>query len=169
MMKTILLILTPMLLLALDIGKHAPHLLLQGEDGARVNGEPFDSTVIKEKVYVLFYVDPDEKGVNDAVSEALKGEDFNKTKFGSIAIINMKATWLPNFAIASTLKAKQAEFPHTIYVKDLTKQLVEKWQLADDSSDVVLFDKQGIVRFVHHGKLSKSDINTLIKTIYTYL
>jgi len=60
------------------------------------------------KVYVLFYVDPDEKDTNNEASDALDREKFPSEKFQTVGIINMAATWLPNFAISSASRITEA-------------------------------------------------------------
>ena len=77
----------------------------------------------------------------------------------------MAATWLPNFAISSSLEEKQKLYPRTIYVRDYKKVLVDAWKIADDSSDVLAFDKSGRLIFRKDGKLSPEDIHKLIKAI----
>ncbi len=80
-------------------------------------------------------------------------------------MINMAATWLPNFAISSALKDKQERYPTTIYVRDYKKVLVQKWGLADDNSVVLAFDKDGRLLFRKDGKLGPEEIETLLATI----
>jgi predicted transcriptional regulator len=77
----------------------------------------------------------------------------------------MAASWLPNFAISSSLKDKQKRYPTTIYVRDYKKVLVNAWKIADDSSNVLAFDKQGKLIFRKDGKLTTEDIQRLIKAI----
>jgi predicted transcriptional regulator len=152
-------------LAAPTVGEQLPTVTLSGKDGGRVTGEPWSSDEIKDKVYVMFYVDPDEKDINDHVSEALKNEHFPLDKYGSIAVINMAATGLPNFLINRSLKSKQKEFPNTIYLKDMRKVLVKKWDVDDDNNDVLVFAPDGKLVFYRAGKLSKGDIQELIDTI----
>ena len=99
--------------------------------------------------------------MNNEASEALKAKAFDKQKFGSYALINMDATWLPNFALEMKLVSKQKDYPDTIYVKDLDKILVKEWKLADDSSNVVIFDRQGKVVFSVDGKLNQVQIDSV--------
>ena len=80
--------------------------------------EHLSSVELQGKVDVVFYVDPDEKDTNNEASDALDREKFPSDKFQSVGIINMAATWLPNFAISSALKDKQKRYPETIYVRD---------------------------------------------------
>jgi len=160
----LLLTLTLFSLYALEIQKLLPDATLEGDNGSQVNGKAFHSNTLKNKVRVIFYVDPDEKDTNEALTQALKNEHFDKTKFGTVAIINLAATWKPNFVIEKILASKQKEFPDTLYVKDREKVLVKKWQVADDSSDIIVIDKDGSVLYYHAGKVpSTQKIINLIK------
>lgn len=166
-MKSLFIILIcAMSMWALETGKPLPQLTLSGDEGGKIDGTPFDSAQLRGKVHIIFYVDPDEKDLNEAFFDALKAEKLDRSRYASVAVINMGATWLPNFAIASALKKKQEKFPHTLYVKDLDKKGVETWKIADDNSDIVITDKDGTVLFVHEGKVPESsfaDIIALIK------
>jgi YtfJ family uncharacterized protein len=120
-------------------------------------------------VWTLFYVDPDEKDVNEAMEAALKAAKLPKDKYGSIAVINMDATWLPNAALASSLESKQEKYPDVTYVKDYDKVLVKQWKLKDDAYVVVVFDKQGKVLWSKDGAFSKDDTNKLLEVIKAHL
>ena len=154
---------------AVEIGEIPPKVELKEKLGERLDGKPWSSEELRGKVHVLFYVDPDEKDTNNDASEALDKEKFPGDKYQSVGIINMAATWLPNFAISSSLKDKQKRYPRTIYVRDYKKALVNAWKIADDSSNVLAFDKQGKLIFRKDGKLSAEDIQTLIKAIRDHL
>jgi len=164
-MRLFVLLFIASLCFALEVGIYPETVVLEGDKGAKVTGEPFTTESLKEKVHVLFYVDPDEKEMNEHVVSALKAEKFERSSYASVAVINMDATWLPNFAIASMLAKKQEEFPHTIYVKDLQKVLLKAWELEDDSSNVLLFDRSGKSLFAKKGKLSEEEVQTLIALI----
>jgi YtfJ family uncharacterized protein len=153
------------LALAVEMGQVPPKVELKENLGGRLDGTAWSSEELKGKVYVLFYVDPDEKDTNNDASEALDKEKFPSEKFQSVAVINMAATWLPNFAISSSLKEKQERYPRTIYVRDYKKVLVNVWKIADDSSDVLAFDKKGKLIFRKDGKLTPEEIKNLIKVI----
>ena len=149
---------------------HTPkNIELKGDLGGRLDGSPWESNELKGKVHVLFYVDPDEKNLNNEASEALKAEDFSRKKFQSVAIINMAATWLPNLAISSSLKKKQEQYPTTIYIRDYKKVVVNAWEISDDSSNVLAFDKQARLIFRKDGKLNQEDIRKLIRIIRDHL
>ncbi len=166
-MKKILLslLVSGVTLFALDIGEVPKELTLSGENGGLVDGSAWHSSMLKEKVYVLFYVDPDKKGDSDDFIDALHKKKYDKSKYGSVAIINLKATWLPDFAIEQKLKVKQRKFPDTTYVKDKTKYLVKEWGLKDESANVLVFDKEGRVIYEHTGPLSKIQMQKVFELI----
>jgi hypothetical protein len=151
------------------LGEKPKTVTLEKNEGGRVTGEAWSSSELKGKVFVLFYVDPDFSDLNNAASEALKAEKFSLEKYQSLAVINMAATWLPNFAIDGKLKAKQKDYPDTVYVRDLHKALVKEWKLADDNNDVIAFDQEGKVIFTHEGKLDAEKIKQLIEIIKSKL
>ena len=150
-------------------GSKPPEVILQNQHGGRVDGTPWASAGLVGKVHVLLYVDPDEQELNEHVEQALKKEAFPRTNYASVAVINMAATWIPNFLIAKRLKKKQAEFSHTTFVKDHNKMLVQAWGLKDNSYHIVVFDKQGSVAWSKGGKLTTNDISDLIATIRRHL
>jgi uncharacterized protein len=154
---------------AIEIGEIPPKVELKEKLGGRLDQKPWSSEELQGKVHVLFYVDPDEKDTNNDASEALDKEKFPGDKFQSVGIINMAATWLPNFAISSAIKDKQKLYPKTIYVRDYKKVLVNAWKIADDSSNVLAFDKHGKLIFRKDGKLTAEEIQMLIKVIRDHL
>jgi len=154
---------------AIEIGEIPPKVELKEKLGGRLDERPWSSEELQGKVHVLFYVDPDEKDTNNDASDALDREKFPSDQFQSVGVINMAASWLPNFAISSSLKEKQKRYPRTIYVRDYKKVLVTAWKIADDSSNVYAFDKEGKLIFKKEGKLTAEEIQTLIKAIRDHL
>ncbi|WP_304543154.1 YtfJ family protein [Sulfurimonas microaerophilic] len=151
---------------ALTIGEVPKNIVLSGANGGLVkDGSQWSSSSLKDKVLVMFYVDPDEKDLNEEFADTLKAKKFDKEKFGSIAIINMAASWKPNFAIQMALEAKQKKFPHTLYVKDMKSVVVKEWGVADNNSDILIFSKNGKLLFNKDGKLSADEIAEAIKII----
>jgi len=110
--------------MAVEMGKVPSSVSLSGENGGKVDGSVWSSKMLKGKVHIVFYVDPDKREENEALTKALKKRHFDRSKYASVAIINLAATWLPNAILESKLKTKQKEFPDTIYVKDKKKVLV---------------------------------------------
>lgn len=160
---------TQVAMAGLTQGQVPQKLVLEGKTGARVSGDAWSSEEIKGRVFVLFYVDPDEDKMNDHVAKALDAQNFPKEKFHTVAVVNMAATWLPNLAIEAKLKSKQKDYPDVTYVKDFEKVLNKVWGLADDSSDIIAFDQEGKLIFRKDGKLSGSELEELLTSIKTRL
>ena len=150
---------------ALELGNVPSSVVLNGDNGGKTDGSAWNSAMLKGKVHILFYVDPDERKLNEPLTKALKQRHFDRKKYASVAMINLAATWLPNAILESKLEAKQKEFPDTIYVKDKKKVLVNKWKLADDNSDILIFDKSGKLIYKKFGKLSTKEIKEVLALI----
>ena len=150
----------------LPLGEIPPKIVLQDDLGGRLDGTPWSSEeLVSGKIIILFYVDPDESELNNHVTVAIKSEKFPSEKTGSVAVINMAATWLPNVKINKKLKSKQEKYKTTVYVKDLEKSLVDKWGLSDDNNNVMLFGKDGKVLYSVDGKYTEAQVQELIKVI----
>ncbi len=137
----------------------------KGEPLPLVEIDEWKSDSFRGKVNVIFYVDPDERSDNENLEVLLHEQNFLKDKLQSIAIINMAATWLPNSLINSVLEGKKKKFANTLYVNDLKKELVDKWKLKDNSYDVLILDKKGIVVFHQSGKLKKEEMKNVVELI----
>lgn len=149
----------------LPVGQNAPLLTLSDKDGGRVDDSAWSSSELVGKVWVVVHADPDESETNNAATEALKAEDYPKDVYGSVALINMAATWKPNFAINLILAGKQKEYESTVYVRDNKNMVGDIWGLADDSNNMVVFDPSGKVIFSVDGQVSDNDIKKMIALI----
>jgi len=150
---------------ALELGQSGLEVELSGNNGGLINGKPWKSLMLKGKVSVLFYVDPDSVDSNEEFAKKLQAQKFNKTKIQSIAIVNLGATWIPNFLIEQRMQSRQEEFPEAIYVADTTSYLMKKWGFKEDSTDVFIFDKKGVLIYKKFGKLSVKEIEEVIGLI----
>lgn len=137
--------------------------IINNENIIYVNDESlFDSAIIKKKNYLVNYVDPDERGLNEGVMDRL---ELLNLQSGSIAIINLEATWIPNVLLESLLKKNQEKHPRTIFVKDKNKELVSFWNLEDDNSNTLVLNEEHKILFKKSGKLSGEDERTIIKLL----
>ena len=161
----IVLLISGSILATVPVGKKADLITLSGDDGGRVDGTAWSSSELVGKVWMLVYADPDESDANNAATEAVKAKDYANDVYSSVAVINMEATWKPNFAISAILKGKQKDYPNTVYVKDMDKMLVDKWGLADDSNNIVIFAPDGTVVYSFDGQLPADEIAKMIGVI----
>lgn len=177
-MRKILLALFAMALLPLashaemEIGSTPKPVVLSNDLGGYIDGRPWDTKDLRGKVSILFYVDPDERDINDEATDALGDDQImkdSKDAFATYVIINLDATWLPNAFIKSLIEDSQEEHPDTSYIYDTTEKLNKDWGIATDNYDIVVLDKEGKVAFSKDGVLSKSDIKAMLKAIHDNL
>jgi len=151
--------------MAIELGQVPSNIVIDGENGGNVNGKAWNSSMLKGKIYTVFYVDPDERDLNNPLADTLKARKFDRKKVNSVAIVNLAATWLPNMILEAKLKEKQKKFPDTVYVKDKKKILVKEWNLADDNSDILIFNQKGKLIYKKFGEVSESEIKKVIALI----
>ena len=153
----------------LPVGTTPKPVALADRDGGKLDGTAWTSAETVGRITVLFYVDPDEKDMNEHLAAALREEHFPGDRFASVAVINLAASWKPNWLIERILQGKQKKYPRTIYVKDKVRLLVRAWGLADQSYDVILFDRAGKVLFSKDGKLTDAEVAEVIEAIKSRL
>ena len=149
----------------LKVGDKAPDFKLKDSTGKEYS---LDHPQFKGKVLYIAYVDPDEKDTNNHVEDALKKErdsgGLDKTRYEGFGIVNLKASMMPNFLIKSAIKSKQ-EKTGAIILLDLDYTILNLWGLKNDSSDVVVLDKERICRYVYNGKLPPEELAKMIQII----
>lgn len=148
-----------------QIGQKLPLIELSEDQGGRTDGKKWSSAMIKDHVWLFFYVDPDHKDDNSELENALKKEAFPDKSFGTIAMINMAATWLPDVILKQALKDKQETYPRVIYVLDRKKVVVDRWKLLDDGYNVLVFNHDGKILVAKTGMLGTADISEVVETI----
>ena len=152
----------------LKIGDKASDFRLKDSTGKEYS---LDHPQFKDKVLYIAYVDPDEKDTNNHVEDALKKEresgGLDKTRYEGFGIANLKATNLPNFIIKMLVKNKQ-EKTGAIVLLDYDYTILNLWDLKNDSSDVVVLDKERICRYVYNGKLPPEELVKMIQIIKEY-
>ena len=128
-----------------------------------------NSPELKDRVLYFNYSDPGSKDMNKHVDDALKsdpGLDRKKSYVG-LGIANMKASLLPDFAIARVIKSKQQETGATILLDD-NYIILNNWGLKNKVSNIVVLDKARICRYLYKGKLPAADVEKLINIIKDY-
>jgi len=130
-----------------------------------LDGEDFDSKSLKGKAFVLFYVSPKHKELNMEASEELKAQKFEGDVFGSVAIIDLKSSWIPNGLIMRAVKAKQEKYPRTTYLKDRKRHMHKILDFEPTGNEIFAFDQDGKEIFRHLGKAEPEKVKELIKVM----
>jgi predicted transcriptional regulator len=152
----------------LKVGDKASDFTLKDSTGKEYS---LDHPQFKGKVLYIAYVDPDEKDTNNHVEDALKKEResgaLDKTRYEGFGIVNLKASMMPNFLLKSAIKSKQ-EKTGAIIIMDFDYTILNQWGLKNDSSDVVVLDKERICRYRYSGKLPQEELVKMIQIIKEY-
>ncbi|MCE5262723.1 MAG: YtfJ family protein [Deltaproteobacteria bacterium] len=152
----------------LKVGDKASDFKLKDSTGKEYS---LDHPQFKGKVLYIAYVDPDEKDTNNHVEDALKKErdsgGLDKTRYEGFGIVNLEASMMPNFLLKSAIKSKQQKTGATI-ILDPDYTILKQWGLKNDSSDVVVLDKERICRYVYNGKLPQEELTKMIGIIKEY-
>ena len=163
--KTILLALLITALLAqedtsgkLEVGIQASEWIFPDADG-----KYFNMDFWRGKILLINYVDPDVfemiEPFNDEVNRL-----FSRDKCDGLAIVDCKATWIPNFLIRKVAAAKANKF-ETEILFDYDTKLRKSWGLKENSNNVIILDKDRICRAIVRGNITDKKQKELIKLI----
>jgi predicted transcriptional regulator len=175
MKKTVLLVLLVFLWMVsaaaaaeLKVGDKAGDFKLKDSTGKEYS---LDHPQFKGKVLYVAYVAPGEKDTNNHVEDLLKKEResgaLDKNRYEGFGIVNLKSSSLPNFLIKSAIKEKQ-EKTGAIILLDYDYTILNLWGVKNDSSDVVVLDKDRVCRFVFCGKLPPDELAKMLQVIKEY-
>lgn len=117
----------------------------------------FDTRQLQGKLTTLFYFDPDHIDINDRLSRALNKAQLNPEHHQRVAVVNAKATWVPNHFLKQAILKQQSEYPHFIYLLDEDGTLMKQWGLANHANVILGISRQGQVLYHKEGKLRRSE------------
>ena len=150
----------------LKVGDHASDFRLKDSLGKEYS---LGSPELQGRVLYFNYSDPGSKDMNKHVDDALKSDQGldRKKNYTGLGIANMKASLLPDFAIARVIKSKQQETGATILLDD-NYIILNNWGLKNKVSNLVVLDKERICRYIYKGKLPPDEVQRLINIIKEY-
>jgi len=171
MKKTITLLIFTVASLFAEIDTQQPlsTITLEGDNGGYYSGKSWDSSVLDGKTTLLMYVDPDEKGKGEVFKPTIEAfeKDLDFDKFQILVILNLDATWKPDFLIRKLMKSKLTDYPKRTYILDTGSVLVEKWGLTNNEYNTVIINNERKVIYSHSGEWKDGEIskvNTLVRS-----
>jgi len=136
-------------------------LVIQG-----FGGKDFSMASWAGKVLLVTYVDPDESDLNEHFTDAMKkAKDQGLLKdetYKGIGIADCKATWKPDVLIR-TIAGNKAKKYNTTILFDYDATLRNAWGLEIDTSNVILLDKNRVVRVIVRGKVPESEVASIVQ------
>ena len=147
----------------LEIGMKAPEWAFKD-----ATGQEFTMNNWEGKVLYITYVDPDESEVNEPLNDALKkaGDDglLNRTAYKSMGIVDCAATWKPDVLIRKVAGNKAKKFNTTILF-DYDAKLRKSWGFKKDTSNIIVLDKNRVVKAISRGKVNQEEFSKIITLI----
>jgi predicted transcriptional regulator len=125
---------------------------------------------VGKQVIIIFYTDPDEKDVNDPLSNAIKAKKYPKDKYTAVGIGNCADTWLPNSAIRMGTRQKEKQYPGSVILLDIDRVLSKAWNLNDcnDKGVFIIIGKDQKIKYINYVKSQEEStaiITIVLKTI----
>jgi predicted transcriptional regulator len=148
----------------LEVGMKAPNWTFTDSDG-----KEFTMDTWPGKVLQINYVDPDVSDLNDPLNDAIhKANDIDhrikEEKFKGFGIVDCKSTWKPNALIRMIAGNKAKKYGTTILF-DYKGTLHISWGMPKDNYNVIIVDKNRIVRAIYYGEVPASEFEKVIKLI----
>ncbi|WP_394249365.1 YtfJ family protein [Vibrio profundi] len=106
------------------------------------------------------------KELNAPLMAAITASKFDEANYQTTTVINQDdAIWGTGSFVKSSAESSKQEFPWSSMVVDEDGKVAQAWELQEESSAIIVQDKQGTVLFVKEGALSEDEVNTVIKLI----
>lgn len=134
-------------------------------------GKVFKSETSSGKVLMVNYLAPEESDMNSHVAEAMekavKEGILSQEECISMGIIDCKASWKPDYLIREFASRKIEKYKKAKIklLFDYNASLRQDWGLEKGSSNIVIFDRNGICRAVIRGKVPDHKVNDLVALV----
>ncbi|CAM2814397.1 MULTISPECIES: YtfJ family protein [Vibrio] len=166
---------SPMFALAhnITVGQTVPNVEVasHGEIMVKDNDttyQPWSSQDMLGKVRVIQAIAgrSSSKELNAPLMSAITAAKFPSESYQTTSIINQDdAIWGTGSFVKSSAEDSKKEFPWSSMVLDKEGVVTGAWELQEESSAIVLQDKQGTVLFVKEGALNNEEIQQVLTLI----
>jgi len=174
-LASIVFIVVPLILLSAESPASTNRILsritLEGDNGSYANGDKWDSSMLKGKMTMLVYFDPDEQSKGEIFMSTLEAfeRDLDFSQFQILLILNLKATWIPNVLIKALINSQITAHPKRNYIFDDNSVLVKRWGLDDDEYNTLVINEESRVIYSHSGKWKEGEISIMDSLIRSHI
>lgn len=110
------------------------------------------------------------KELNAPLMAAITAAKFPEQSYQTTTVINQDdAIWGTGSFVKSSAQDSKKEFPWSSMVLDEDGVVASAWELAPESSAIIVQDKQGNVLFVKEGALNQDEIEQVLTLIQASL
>ncbi|WP_428774961.1 YtfJ family protein [Vibrio sp.] len=140
-------------------------LVLEGDDISYQSWQT-DDMLGKVRVVQAVAGRSSAKKLNAPMMAAITAAKFPAEQYQTTSIVNQDdAIWGTGAFVKSSIADSKREFPWSSMVLDENGVVAASWQLAPESSAIIVLDKQGQVQFVKEGALKEEEISQVIALI----
>lgn len=106
------------------------------------------------------------KELNAPLMAAITAAEFPQQSYQTTSIINQDdAIWGTGSFVKSSAQDSKKEFPWSSMVLDEDGNVASAWQLAEESSAIIVIDKLGKVLFVKEGALNDGEVQQVLNLV----
>ncbi|MDP7036696.1 MAG: YtfJ family protein [Candidatus Marinimicrobia bacterium] len=121
------------------------------------------------KIMGVSYVDPDESEMNEEFSDRVKkaidvDSLISRDSFKGIGIADCASSWKPDFLIKA-IGGRKAKKYETTVLFDSDAILRKSWNLYEDSYNIIILDKDRIVRGIYKEKMTELEMDEALQLI----
>lgn len=141
-------------------------------NGKEIGYQPWQSKALSGKVFMIQHIAgrSSAKELNAPMIEAIKAAKLPHDKYQTVTIINSNdAIWGTSGFVKSSAEDSKKEFPWSAIVLDAKGMARNAWDLAPESSAIILVNKDGKVLFAKEGQLDANNIATVMGLIQSHL
>ncbi|MDG3087024.1 YtfJ family protein [Vibrio hannami] len=110
------------------------------------------------------------KKMNAPLMTAIGEAKFPEDSYQTTSIINQDdAMWGTGSFVKSSAQDSKKEFPWSSIVLDKDGSVANAWELQEESSAIIVLDKQGQILFVKEGALNEAEIQDVLNLVKSNL
>lgn len=149
---------------SVDVASHG-EIVLQGKDTA-FQAWSTQSMLGKVRVIQAIAGRSSSKEMNAPLMAAITAAKFPEQSYQTTSIINQDdSMWGTGSFVKSSAQDSKKEFPWSSMVLDEEGSVANAWDLASESSAIIVQDKQGKVLFVKEGALNEQEIQQVLTLV----
>ncbi len=142
--------------------------LIYGDDGDFTYRQ-WDSSKLAGKVRVIQYIAgrTSAKKKNSLLITAVKEADFPQDRFQPTTIVNTDDA-IPGsgFFVRGKIEKNKRNYPWAQFIVDSDGLARQAWRLPEESSTIVVLDKNGRVRWAKDGSLTPGEVDDVITLLH---
>ncbi|MCL9780495.1 YtfJ family protein [Vibrio sp. S4M6] len=130
--------------------------------------QPWSTSALPGKVRVIQAIAgrSSAKKMNQPLMKAITASKFPEDKYQTTTIVNQDdAMWGTGSMVKSSAEDSKKEYPWSSIVVDEYGVVAKAWDLKQESSAIVVVNKEGKVLFEHQGALDQTQIEQVIKLV----